>query len=465
MARMNRRKMLQLLGVGAGMLPLLPSELARSSTGYPRRLVVVCMPNGVMSEFWPVDGSTETDFTFGWVSEDLQEFEDDLIVMRGLEIRGLSDGRAAGGGGGGHETVPFLLSGGRALWDGGSFGSGKPRASDGPTIDQWIAARIAEEVTLPYQSLALNIQPAHYGVSGTHLSWLDADRPLANRESPYELFDEMFGRGAIDVAEQERRRFERQSVLSAVRGEIGALRRRISGEDRIAFDAHLESVQELEARLGARDGLGGCVPPALGEPIDIDAPENFDLVSEAHLDLLTSALACDVTRVVTLFWRNSTGGGQSYYPWLGEDFIPRGEASYTGQSGDAMSDHNIAHDTRSGREEHLHRKRVRDQYFVNRFAGLLRRMKSVPEGDGTLLDNSAVVLLSTMSHGASHGWKSIPVVVAGSCGGRLSTGRYIDAGRVEHNKLLGTLAYAMGYPVETFGYEGYDATPFDQAIV
>ena len=93
------------------------------------------------------------------------------------------------------------------------------------------------------------------------------------------------------------------------------------------------------------------------------------------------------------------------------------------------------------------------------FADFLRLLDSFEEGDGTLLDNTAVVWMWEQSNGGTHNRRDMPIVIAGSMCGTLETGRRIDAGGTPHNGFLVSLARAMDVPTEQFGDQAYSNGP------
>jgi hypothetical protein len=151
------------------------------------------------------------------------------------------------------------------------------------------------------------------------------------------------------------------------------------------------------------------------------------------------------------------GNGSCFsFPWLGGDFMKPATEFYSKY----INYHQLAH--HEG-DPVLGPLRIRaERWFFEMFAYLLEAMKDHKEGDGTLLDNSVVVLMNTGSDGAAHSITGVPVVMAGSCGGYYKTGRYVKlsdwggttynrASRyIPHNGLLVSLANAMGVPTAAY---------------
>ena len=459
-ARNSRREALQLLGA-LGVAPLLAERPAHAQPpgAGPRRVVFFYTPNGTIGPQWRPRGS-ETAFTFGRILTPLEPFRPKLIVLGGVNMA------LADAGFGSHHTrgMGGLLTGRPILM--GSFKSaGPPTAgwASGISIDQHIARTVGTATR--FRTLELGVRVIDAEVRG-RLSYLGASQPVPPMESPYDAFDRLFagvrppptGGGTVPPGPTgpapdpaaERLRAERRSVLDFVVAELGAVRPRIGADDRTRLDAHLESIRDIERRLGPVSPPPGggpapmptpapasCQTPAAGARIDVAANENMPMVGKLQMDLLVSALACDATRLATLQWTHAESN-QSF-PWIG----------VTGQH------HVISHsgDNDAAAQENLTKINV---WYAQQMAYLLERMAAVREGDRTLLDNTAVVWLIEVGKGNNHAHRDLPFLIAGSCGGHFRTGRFVDymagggAGH-PHNNLLVSLAQAMGLKDTTFG--------------
>jgi hypothetical protein len=262
---------------------------------------------------------------------------------------------------------------------------------------------------------------------------------------------------AIDPEALARYRQERKSAIDFVNKELRRLQTHLGVEERLKLDAHLEAVRRLEQELGqAPPAAGaGCQPPAQGGPkIDLTKASSMPAITKAMFDLVTAAAACDLTRVITVMMSNNSNEDLAMY-WLGAGFDgpPAAVGSYK-----VRDHHNLAH--ASG----FRSQKIRaDQWFVEQFTYLVESFKKVPEGNGTMLDNSVIWLANNMDNGAAHTVRGLPWVLAGSCGGALKTGQYLRFGDwgtaspargskfLPHNGFLVALANAMGVPTQEFG--------------
>jgi hypothetical protein len=167
------------------------------------------------------------------------------------------------------------------------------------------------------------------------------------------------------------------------------------------------------------------------------AVENMPAVGRLQMDFLAAAFACDLTRGATLQWTHAESN--QTFPWL----------NISG------AHHVISHagDSDAAAQENLTKINT---WYATQFAYLLGKLAAVPEGAGTLLDNTVVMWCIEVGKGNNHAHRDLPFLLAGSCGGRLRTGRFVDymangaAGR-PHNDLLVSLARAMGTQDTTFG--------------
>lgn len=297
--------------------------------------------------------------------------------------------------------------------------------ANGPTsIDQHLAARLGGSTR--FASLAFGAQTSLWG-AGTQTRMSYASGALVHPEdSPRNAFERLFGAvvgGPEALAKLKRRR---QSILDAVRGDLGAMRSRLGSLEAKKLDAHLESLRAMERGLDAPVvQSGGCSTPVLS--VDAQNPSNFPAVVSAQTDLLVSALACDMTRVVTLQLAHTVS--PLVPTWLGS----------------TTSHHELSH---RGDDEFVKSER----WFAQQFLALLDKLSlhDDPAGGGSLLQTSAVVWVKELGDGGLHDCVDVPFVLAGQAGGRWRTGRHLALQPTAHAKLLVELCQAMGLNDTTF---------------
>ncbi len=427
----DRRRFLGSLGAlgataGGLVLPLFHSlrEAKGSPEPWPRRLVIVYTPNGTIPSMWPPRGS-EHSFDLGPILAPLAAHQRDLLVLHGVAMESclsdVGDGHARGTG---HLLTAVDLIPGPNNGIGG-----------GISVDQVIARHVSGGT--PHASLELGVGVAQGGV-GSHISYRGAARPLPVENDPARVFSRLFGAGAGHEAALRDRRERRKSVLAAIDRELSGLKSRLSGADREKLAAHLEAVHELEERARAQ-GKSSCIVPHPPERLAV-AEANVPAHARMQIDLLVTALACDLTRVSTLMLGNAVS--HLSYRWLGlsqeHHEITHLPGEVDGKGSGALA--KILH------------------WHAEQFAYLLQRMKEVREGDGTMLDHSVVLWANELSRGDVHAHDDIPFVLAGRAGG-LRPGRYLrypnEPGKSHgppHDRLLVSLCHAMGMgDVQTFG--------------
>jgi hypothetical protein len=422
----SRRELLRAIVAGAVGLPWLETfapRSARAQTLAKPRFVAMFSPNGTLYEQW-APTANGADFTLSPILMPLEPHHADLVVVAGVDQQGA--------GGDGHQNGMGGMLTGAPLLPGRFSGVGAPPAgwADGPSVDQRIADVIGRG--LPFRSLELGAQTGSADNWG-RMIYRGKNRPLPPREDPARVFDDVFAQASLDPAERERRRARRQSILDHVSGEISALSASVAAADKQRLDAHLTYLRELEARLDSQAAsLTSCSVPA--RP-DAASPENnaFPATVDLMIDLLVLALACGQTRVGSLQCSRSVS--QVRFTWLGID--------------DAH--HSLSHlpdDDAVAKDKLLRINR----WYAERFARLIAKLKSYPEGEGTLFDQCLLLWSNELGRGNTHSRKDAPYVLAGSAGGGLQTGRFLSfAGDVPHNNLLVSILNAVGIPDTTFG--------------
>ena len=441
--RFHRRQLLRGSALAAAAIPLLDAERAFGQLAAPRRLVIFYTPNGTIGPHWRPTGS-ETGFVLGRILKPLEPYRSKLLPLGGVHMA------LADSGFGSHHTrgIGGLLTG-RPILSGTFQSAGPPTAgwAAGISIDQHIAKTL--NTPTPFKTLELGVQVIDAEVRG-RISYLGANQPVPPVESPYDAFDRVFAGvsvpppmpGAAPTA-MDRLRAQRRTVLDIVREELTAVRSRVGTDDRLKLDAHLASVQDIERRLvPPMGGAGGSVcslpaNPGAGARMNVTDPANLPAVGKLQMDIAAAALACDLTRVVTLQW--TPAESNQTFPGLGiSDFH-----------------HVMSHagDSDAAAQEKLTQINV---WYAEQLAYFLGKLSATTEGAASLLDNTVVDWCSEVGKGNNHAHRDLPFLLAGGCGGRFRTGRFVDhqangGAGYPHNNLLVSLAQAMGTNDTTFG--------------
>jgi len=390
----------------------------------PVRLACLFAGNGFHSEQWWAKGAG-AQMELGKVLESLHPFREKMLFLRGLYNE---EARI----GGIHSCQTGNLLTGAHLADGGEIRSGI-------SMDQVVARHQAGQTKI--DSLVLgcehSIAALHKNYSmiySSHISWSSATTPTPLELYPAFAFDRLF---RDDVSPTD------ASVLDAVLEEAIGLRGKISESDTRRLDEYLESVREVEERIsqaGKERRMQGW-RPTLAEP-DIDRPaggipQDIDEHMRLMCDILVLAFRTDTTRVCTLKLNNDHSSLR--FPNLKSD---RGAT----QGIDYMIHHLLSH-TNNGDWLRV------NQFFTEQLAYIAQKLDAIQEGERTLLDNSMILYLSSMMTG-SHNNDQLPVVMLGSAGGQIKTGRVLDYLGQPNRKMCSlylSMMDAMGVKLDRFG--------------
>ncbi len=422
---MKRRTFLRGAAAGAAALalPMRLMDARAADPTFPKRLVIFFSPNGTIYDEWVPSGG-ETNFTLGTILKPLEPFRDKLMILDGLDMvssnHGIGDGHQRGMV---HMLTASELNPGPFK---GGGNAGTAGWASGPSVDQVIAKHLGVE------SLDLAIQPGGK-TNWSRMSYDGSDAPRDPYEDPYTVFDKLFGALLKDPGETEKVRVLRKSVLDHVRGDLNKLEARLPVAEKAKLQAHLEAVRVLETKLDPAGQLGGyCAPVSPGNKIDHKKNDNFPKMVELMTDQAVMALACNVTQVVGIQCSKSVGGTQM--KWIGVD----------------GNHHSLSHED-NGAPDIPPLIKI-NTWYAERFAYLLQKMSEVPEGSGSLLDNSVVLWCNELGSGNTHSRKKVPFVMAGGLGGHFKTGRFLKyPSGTAHSKLLVSLMHAFGIQKDSIG--------------
>jgi hypothetical protein len=425
--RIGRRSVLRsALGAAIGLpwLEAMQPRVVRAQESPIKRFVVMFSPNGTLPELWtPIGG--ETNFTLSPILAPLAEHRDDLVIIAGVDQQGA--------GGDSHQNgIGGMLTG--SILNPGPFGGTMGPASGwaaGQSIDQRVADVIGGETKLPSLELGVQVETAD---NLGRMCYRGSNQPVPPENDPAAVYARVFADLHTDPAILAAQRERQESILDTVIGEYERVTPSLGGADRQRLDAHLTTVRDIEARLTRQAAIGGaaCSDPVL-EPISAQANDSFPEVGALQLDLLAMAFACDITRVASLQW--STSGSNTRFTWLGME----------------EGHHDLSHlpDDDAVGIDKLTRINA---WYAEQFAGLISRLKAIPEGDGSVFDSTLVLWVNELARGNTHSRKNAPYVLAGSAAGALQTGRFLRFEDARpHNDLLLSLLHVMDIPDEIFG--------------
>ena len=425
---LSRRHLLRRLGVGTAVLPFLGNlpSLAAAGVAPKRRLVVVFSPDGtVRRNFWPAAG----DFAgrdLPAILQPLDPFKDRLLTLKGVHDRVQGDGDR-------HMRGIGCLLTGIELFPGNIQGGSDTPAgwASGRSIDQEIAAHLqADPATATrFGTLEFGVLVPDRADTWTRMVYAGPNRPLAPIDDPYRMFDKLYGR--------VRDRDSMRSVLDGIREDLARVAAVLPAEDRRILDEHAALVRDFENRLAGDAAATGHPIPALEQDV-VERNDQMPKISRMQIELVVSSLAADFARVATLQYTHSVG--QPCMTWIG---VEEGQ-------------HHLSHEPNDNAAAQEKLTKI-NAWYAGEVAHLCRRLAETPEpgGSGSLLDHTTNLWTNELGEGNSHTLDDIPwVLVGGGLGFR--TGRAVEYPGLPHNRLLLTLAHAMGHTgLERFGNSDY----------
>jgi hypothetical protein len=433
---LHRRTFLRSVGATLA-LPLLDSMIpAFAAPGLPatqatRRLAIAYVPNGIIMDKW-TPTAAGSGFEFSPILEPLKPFRDQIMVISGLESKPAFP--APGEGTGDHvRAASTFLTGVH------------PKKTEGPDIrvgismDQIAARELGKDTQLASLELCLDpnelIGACEAGYSCAYsntLSWRNATTPLPMENQPRAVFERLFGDSDNTTREARLSRIqEDRSILDSLVQEVSGFNKRLGPADRAKLTQYLDAIRDLERRIQKAEAQSGKELPPMDRPSG-GIPSTFAEHARMMFDLQVLAYQTDMTRVVTFLMSREVSPRP--YPEIG---VP-----------DAH--HGLSH--HQHRAEQMAKCQKINHYHMEQFAYFLEKMKSTPDGDGTLLDNTTIIYGSGISDSNDHLHTNLPIVIAGGGSGKLKGGRHIKM--TEDTPLANlhlTLLDKLGVPMESLG--------------
>lgn len=438
----SRRALLRGLVAGTAAAAMTTASRRAMSNGRARRVIVFYFPDGIagrsqdgMGTLWWATGAGSS-LALSEILQPLEARKNDCVFVRGLHMGSTDEGSHPGG-------AKKLLTN----KDGGG----------GTSIDHFIANTVGREAM--HRHVYLGAQANANNASGDKfISYASAGVTVTPEDDPIRAFRRLFGSGTVGgmttPAPTNTDLDDDRSVIDSALGDLNELSSRAGASESAKLSLHLEALRELEARLRAMSTgmMMGTMPPASCAMPRLEyaeltgaalyAPENFPRILRAQTDLMVTAMACGLTKVGVIQGSQHTS----------ELIMSRFMGSEMYDPGFDMRSHQASHyGARQDRANRLFTDYLRQRrWWVAQFAYLLEQLRARPEGDGTMLDHSVVLLCSEVSDGNTHSHADMPFVVAGRGGGCISPGRVIEQNR-RHGDLLAAIAGAMGERVSGWG--------------
>jgi hypothetical protein len=417
-----------LRGMGAVVsLPLLeamvPAATALASTpANPKtRFGAVYVPHGAIMDHW-TPATTGRGFEFTPILKPLEAHRDRVVVISNLTRAGTTIGD--------HAVAP-------SGWLTGALAKAT-EAEDvrvGTTIDQIVVRQIGQETPLPSLELATEDFSSYVGgctplFSCTYMntiSWSSPTTPLPMEINPRIVFERLFGRAGTQTQRLARMEEDR-SILDGISHDLADIKLGLGPRDQARVRDYLDNVREIERRIQRTEAKNAQELIAIDAPIGV--PDSFDDHAAILFDLLTVAYQADITRVFTFM-------------------IGREASQRTHPQLDLTEPwHNLSH---HGYDPDKLVKNVKiNHYYATLFAGFVKKLAAIPDGDGSLLDHALVFYGSGMSDGDSHGTGPLPLVAVG--GGAGAGNRHIQAPvQTPIGNLWLGVAHTFGSSIESVG--------------
>jgi hypothetical protein len=237
------------------------------------------------------------------------------------------------------------------------------------------------------------------------MSWRGPTTPLPAEINPRAVFERLFGDGDSTDARARLARLESEkSVLDYVTGSLSRLSMAVGTADRRKLEEYLEAVRDIERRIQLAEEQNATMAlPRIDRPTAV--PDDYEQYTKLMIDMLVVAWQTDMTRVAS-FMLGRDGSNRAYR-----------------EIGISDGHHSISH--HQGDPEKVEKLIKIDQLHVGMFAYLLEKLRTTPDGDGTLLDHSMVLFGSSISESNIHTHDDLPIVLAGGASGRLKGNRHL----------------------------------------
>ncbi len=419
---------------------MLPRRAQAAGSTPPQRFGVFFSPNGLIEKDWLPTGG-QTDFVLGKELSALTPHRNEIVILHGLnnETSYMQDGNP-------HDlSMAHMLTAMRMKVNGlGRAGHVIDGTAGGPSIDQALAKEIGNDTKL--RSLELGVQSTITDLEPMviRMSYGGPGDPRTPLDDPKQVYTRMFGDTQASQAALDALRKQRRSVLDAVLGEFNSVNGSLGYDDKQKLTRHADAIRDLERQLDVMTTSSCMIPKdPPNVPVTVfdctrDGRPNkclsgFPEIGKAQMDLMVLAFACDITRVTTLQWSTA------------ESTMVHSQLGITNEH------HLMSHDVAN----HAAELTKINTWYTEQFAYLIAELKKIPEGDGTLLDNTLLFWPNELSAGDVHNRRNLPYLLAGKASGKLKTGRFLQYQGNPHNQLHTSFLNLFGVPATGFGEKDY----------
>ncbi len=423
----TRRTFIQKSALSALALPFL-RQRASGAEAAPPRLIICTAMNGlvdsVREEQFQSKG-TDSSLTLSPQLATLESVKNRVITFSGLNNMTLAKVNFSSQG---HDPAIGSLLTSRAI-------AVTPGLDGDWSVDQYLAAQLG--ASAPFRNISLCLGDSVK--SGFHT---EGGGWLPSVQSPQSLLESLFARvpSGEPTPAVDPQILRRRNVLDFVRAQNTALKAQLCGAEREILDSHLDAVERARAAVNDMPkppNTAACKKPVLNLNFDATSPVNGVKLRDAQIEIVAMAAACQLSPVISYCLRPD--GTSERYP-----FLPGVDAG--------AIFHDYAHGTSAA-------KATINGFIVGSFCKLVSRLQEIPDGNGTLLDNCIVLLVSDQRNGGefAHDTANLPVVLAGGAGGKLKGGRHLAYSGESFHKLLTSVCQLMGVNVNSFGQAEYSS--------
>lgn len=395
--------------------------IAQTAAAPPKtRFVGVFFPHGMAPGHWEPAAQGALPDQLPFILESLKNVKDKTVVLSGLWSKSAEP--PEGTTGSDHWVAAAFLT------------ANKPRktaAADAtvfsPTIDQVIARKIGGETLLPSLQLALedpnssssNCGEGYSCAYTNSISWVGLPTPATESElrtaplpmelNPQVVFERLFGSGATPEVRAARLK-QTRSILDALTEELARLKRDLGVNDQRTINQYTDEIREIERRIQLAAKTSTSLPDMDLPP---GVPEQFDEHVKLHYDLLALAFKADITRVATVLGARDLTS--RVYAFPRSPLFPEGGTSVSFHGGSHHQDD----------PAQIKRYSLINRYHVSTLAYFAEKLKAIPEGDGTMLDNSLIMYGTNMGNSNQHHHYDVPHILVGGAGGKLQGNRHL----------------------------------------
>ena len=426
-----------LRGIGASLaLPLLDGMVpafaaaAGDLAASPTRLAIVYVPTGMIMDQWSpaTEGAA---YELSPILRPLAPFKDRLLVFSGLALRNADALLPGEGAVGNHSraSATFLSGVHPKKTEGADLEAGI-------TMDQIVANEFGKKTQLASLELCMEadlVGTCEAGYSCAYLNtlcWRNPTTPIPMETQPRAVFERLFGdSGSTDPAVRIARIKEERSILDSVRDDVSRLLTGLTATDRNKINQYLDAIRDVERRIQIAEEQSARELPKVERPLGV--PPTFEEYAKLMFDMETLAYQTDLTRVNTMMVAREQSA--LAYPEIG-----------VGDPHHPLTHHN-------GDPDKIAKVLKINMFHMKLFAYYLDKLQSTPDGDGTLLDHTVVLLGSAISDGNLHLHDNLPVLLLDG-GRKIKGGRHVryPQGTPMANLYLNLLD-RVGVPVDHLG--------------